>query len=907
MSNEIEHLRQKASKLDAENSRLTEALHQSEELAGRIFHASSNMMAIHTIKEGRFVDLNEAAASLGGFRREELIGHTMAERGLAEDPNFESQVGRKLKEEGSAHNIETKLRTRNGEWHTILASVDPITVNNEPCMLAVSIDITEREERADALRRSEEKYRTLVENSLQGLAIIQNSRFIFCNSTFAAILGYSTKELMSLSPNAIEALIHPDDRTVLLKLYGDQLAGKSIVSHSEYRVFNKDGREIWLESHTSVIDYGTMPAIQSVCMDITERKQAETALRDSEEQYHTLFDSAGDAIFIHDMQGCLQAVNSLACERLGYTQQELMSMNLLQLDAPEEVLKMPVRLSQLEKRGQLSFETVHLHKDGSRIPTEVNAKRILWRGQPAVMTIGRDFTERKRAEEQLQQVHNRYQELVEHAREGIFILDTDGCFQLVNAEICNMLGYAREELIGMSILNTYPLDIREDGRQRLARLQSGYAVQFERPTIRKDGSVITIEASAWKAKDGRVQAIVRDITKRKQVQEEKATLEAQLRQAQRMESVGRLAGGVAHDFNNMLGVILGHADLALNELDPSHSLYDDLTEIRKAAERSANLTRQLLTFARKQTAAPRVLDLNLIITNMLNMLQKLIGEDINLNWHPDESLWSVKIDPAQVDQIMTNLCVNARDAIPGVGKITIRTENRTLNENFCAANKEAVPGKYVRLTVSDDGCGMDKETLANIFEPFFTTKDIGKGTGLGLATIYGIVKQNNGFINVYSEPGHGSTFNIYLPRYADKTEQATGTEGVMQRAKRGHETILLVEDELSLMKSIKTMLEQQGYTVLAASTPGEAIRLTNEHGSEIHLLMTDVVMPGMNGRDLAENLLLLCPNLKLLFSSGYTADIITQQGVLGEGVHFIQKPFTSQSLAAKIRETLDQA
>ena len=223
MSNEIEHLRQKASKLDAENSRLTEALHQSEELAGRIFHASSNMMAIHTIKEGRFVDLNEAAASLGGFRREELIGHTMAERGLAEDPNFESQVGRKLKEEGSAHNIETKLRTRNGEWHTILASVDPITVNNEPCMLAVSIDITEREERADALRRSEEKYRTLVENSLQGLAIIQNSRFIFCNSTFAAILGYSTKELMSLSPNAIEALIHPDDRTVLLKLYGDCL------------------------------------------------------------------------------------------------------------------------------------------------------------------------------------------------------------------------------------------------------------------------------------------------------------------------------------------------------------------------------------------------------------------------------------------------------------------------------------------------------------------------------------------------------------------------------------------------------------------------------------------------------------------------------------------------------------
>ena len=509
-----------------------------------------------------------------------------------------------------------------------------------------------------------------------------------------------------------------------------------------------------------------------------------------------------------------------------------------------------------------------------------------------------------------------YRRLFESARDGILILDAEtGMINDVNPFLVELLGISRETFLCRNIweLGFFKDVLANEDKFRELRKQ-GYVRYEDLPLESFDGRPIDVEfvSNVYLVNQHPViQCNIREITERKRVERElrhqAVLLEAQLHQSQKMESVGRLAGGVAHDFNNMLGVIIGHAELALNELDQSQPLYEDLIEIRKAAERSANLTRQLLAFARKQTAAPRVLDLNLIITNMLNMLQKLIGEDINLNWYSDESLWSVKIDPTQVDQIMANLCVNARDAIPGVGKITIRTENRTLNEDYCTANKEAVPGKYVLLTVSDDGCGMDKDTLANIFEPFFTTKGIGKGTGLGLATVYGIVKQNHGFINVYSEPGHGSTFSIYLPRYADKTEQATGTEGVVQRAKHGHETVLLVEDELTLLKSIKTMLEQQGYTVLAASTPGEAIRLAKEHGGEIHLLMTDVVMPGMNGRDLAENLLLLYPQLKQLFASGYTADIITQQGVLGEGVHFIQKPFTSQSLVTKIRGVLDQA
>lgn len=398
--------------------------------------------------------------------------------------------------------------------------------------------------------------------------------------------------------------------------------------------------------------------------------------------------------------------------------------------------------------------------------------------------------------------------------------------------------------------------------------------------------------------------IISDITGRKLAEEEKAKLESQLQQAQKMESVGRLAGGVAHDFNNMLTVILGHAELGLIKLGPNHPVRADLQEISEAAQRSADLTRQLLTFARKQTVTPKDLDLNVAITTMLKMLQRLIGEGIHLAWQPSASLWPVKMDPSQIDQILANLCVNARDAIRDTGRITIETENRTFDKEYCDANPEATPGEYVRLSVSDDGDGMDKETVLHIFEPFYTTKELGKGTGLGLATVYGAVKQNNGFINIYSEPGHGTTFSIYLPRHKGPKKQNLA-EGAALPISCGQETILLVEDEPAILKITSLMLEKQGYTVMQALTPGEAIRLAREHVGEIQLLMTDVIMPEMNGRDLAKNVQSLYPHIKRLFMSGYTADVIARHGVLDEGVHFIQKPFSLPTMAAKVREALD--
>ena len=385
----------------------------------------------------------------------------------------------------------------------------------------------------------------------------------------------------------------------------------------------------------------------------------------------------------------------------------------------------------------------------------------------------------------------------------------------------------------------------------------------------------------------------------------RAKLQDQLLQAQKMESIGRLAGGVAHDFNNMLGVILGHAEMALEQVDPTQLIHSDIQAIQQAANRSKELTGQLLAFARKQLISPKVIAVNKAVKGTLKMLQRLIGEDIHLSLLPGKDLWSVKIDPSQLDQILANLCVNARDAIAGVGKVAIETGNVGIDEVYCAYRVGCAAGDYVQIAVSDDGCGMDKDTLDKLFEPFFTTKELGKGTGLGLAMVYGIVKQNNGFIDVYSEPGQGTTFKIYLPRHVGKAEQPR-TEGSQESLMRGQEAVLVVEDEPEILSLTKRMLEMQGYQVLTAGRPSEAIRVAKGHTGEIHLLMTDVVMPEMNGRDLAKKMLSIYPNIKRMFMSGYTADVIANQGVLDDGVHFIQKPFSMKDLATKVREALEQ-
>ncbi|MBL6993115.1 ATP-binding protein [Desulfobacula sp.] len=389
------------------------------------------------------------------------------------------------------------------------------------------------------------------------------------------------------------------------------------------------------------------------------------------------------------------------------------------------------------------------------------------------------------------------------------------------------------------------------------------------------------------------------------IRKEKKQLEDQYRQAQKMESVGRLAGGVAHDYNNALTAIMGFTELAMMDSDPKGPFHDDLNQVLKAGRRAQDITRQLLAFARKQTIAPRVLDLNENVESMLKMLRRLIGEDIDFVWLPGKALGNVKMDPSQIDQILANLCLNARDAIKGVGKITIETGMVTLDKTYCDKHVGFVPGKFVLMSVSDNGCGMDKEILDNIFEPFYTTKAADKGTGLGLSTVYGIVKQNNGFINVYSEPGKGTSVKVYLTRHEGKTVEIQGEN--MEKIPQGNgETILVAEDNHPILKLTQKILSSLGYTVLTADTPKGAINLAREHTDKINLLITDVVMPEMNGFELSNTLKSLFSDLKCIFMSGYAANAIAHHGVFDPGVDFIQKPFSKRDLAAIVRKVLDK-
>jgi PAS domain S-box-containing protein len=528
--------------------------------------------------------------------------------------------------------------------------------------------------------------------------------------------------------------------------------------------------------------------------------------------------------------------------------------------------------------------------------------------------------ERMRAEKALKESERKYRLLADNLTDVIWSLDMDFKYTYVSPSVEYLRGYTPEEALQIpleqsftpvsyhKVIQTFSKEIKRDGE---AGVSPNRSVILELDIIHKDGGIIPVEvnASFLRNETGSPTGIIgitRDITDRKQADEERKKLQNQLNQAQKMEAVGRLAGGVAHDFNNMLSVIVGYTDLVMVQAEPIKPVHTALQEIRKAALQSASVTRQLLAFARKQTIAPQVIDLNTIVESMLKMLHRLIGEDIDLAWLPTTDLWPVRVDPSQIDQILANLCINARDAIAGVGKTTIETNNVTFDEAYCADHLGLVPGDFVLLAVSDDGCGMDKQTLDNVFDPFFTTKELDKGTGLGLATVYGIVKQNDGFINVYSEPEQGTIFKIYFPRIESAYEPGQKKSPVVPDT-LGNATILLVEDELSILEMTTIMLKQFGYTVLAALTPREAIQIAREHAGEIHLLMTDVVMPEMNGLELARNLLSLYPNLKRLFMSGYTANVIAHHGVLDPGVHFIQKPFSMEDIFVKVRETLRDA
>lgn len=753
------------------------SLLRGEEPFYMVFHASSNPMAITTIKEGQIIDLNEACARFAGFQRKELIGKTTIEHGIWSDSRQRAEAIRKIQEEEGPSNLEVEIGTKAGQILKALFSVNKIIINRESYLFCAMIDMAGDRNPAKELRESEDRFRLMVEQSLQGFAIMQNARFVFCNSRLAEISGYSIEELLSLSPEQMTAMIHTDDQAHIEKRRFDRMGGMAVPMRYEFRGIKRDGTEIWLEVFSNLIEYREKPAIQAAFMDITQHKRTAENLNKALDWQKAIFEGSRDAIMISDANYCFVDVNEAACQLTSYSKEELLNMGAWDLNKKVDPSVLDDLRDRILNGEDVLGETKIYEKNGREIDVEFGHRRVNISGKPYIHSIARDITNRKR-------------------------------------------------------------------------------------------------------------------------------LEAQFLQAQKMEAVGLLAGGIAHDLNNTLNVINGYSELVLEDLDHDHPLRQDLEQIQKAGKQSASLIAHLLAFSRKQILQPQILNLNQVAEEMSSMLLRLLGEDIQFETIMQPDLGLIYADPVQIQQIVMNIAINARDAMPNGGKLTVETANVDLDKNYVGRHQPVKEGPYVMLAISDNGIGMDATVQAHLFEPFFTTKEKGKGTGLGLSTVYGIVKQSNGFIWVYSELEKGTTFKIYLPRVEGGNIQAA-TDVKLEQGLCGSETVLVVEDKASMRALAARILRNRGYTVLEASDGKDALNVTQGHTGEIHLVITDVIMPGMSGKDLVSELKVARPNIKSLYVSGYTDNAIVHHGVLDSNVAFLQKPFSVDGLLRKVREVID--
>ncbi len=663
-----------------------------------------------------------------------------------------------------------------------------------------------------------------------------------------------------------------------------------------------------------------LPAAESAFEGNLHQK-TEKALRESEAKYRRLFESMMDAFARIDMNGRLVEFNRPYQDMLGYPEEELLRLTYRDLTPPKwHAFEADIVEKQVLGRGHSEvYEKEYRKKDGTVFPVEL--RTFLLRdeaGNPTGMwSIARDISDRKRVEEALITSEVFLNSIIEQSPHPMWISDDKGTLVRLNRACRELLHLSDEEVIGKyNVLRDniveqqgfMPMVRRVFENGETARFELTYdSSQLDGLQLEKTASVV-LEVTIFPIRDANgklTNAVIQhvDSTERRRAEAERAKLESRLMEAQKMESVGRLAGGVAHDFNNMLTVILGYTELLKSELGTESPLYKDVLEIEAAAGHSRDVTRQLLAFSRKQIVTPRLMNLNDVIGDSQKILFRLIGEDIDLRIRPGKGLWTIKFDHSQMDQILVNLVVNARDAMPNGGVLVLETENASLDEKYCADHAECVPGDYVCLSVGDNGCGMDAETIAHIFEPFFTTKDIGKGSGLGLATVYGIAKQNGGFILVNSARNLGTTFRLFIPR---SLETESETERMEQApAAQGTETVLLVEDDAMVSRMTTMMLTTLGYSVICADSPHHALDLVKKKKPPIDILITDVVMPEMSGDELKKRIERRRPGVKTLFMSGYTSNVIVNRGVLEKGVHFIQKPFSRNDLTRKIRETLE--
>ncbi len=787
---------------------------------------------------------------------------------------------------------------RSGKEFPIEVSLGEHVRGKKRLFTGIVRDISDREHSEALLRQSQEKYASMVHSSPDAITLrsLPDRRYLEVNEGFTRLTGYSAEEVMGKTPAEIDLWVEQRPHETTLQ----RVESEGQVQGEEFRFRTKAGEIRYGRVSAVRVVINGEPCMLSATHDITDRKRAEAEAS----QLALIVESSEDAIVGKSLDGKITSWNAGAERIYGYSASEIQGQPVSILIPPEQRDDLPEILERLKRDERIQhYETIRARKDGRRINVSVSISPVKDAEGKIIgaSAIARDVTERKRVEVQLQKSEVQFRSLVHGAPYGIYRVTLDGQLLHVNPALVTMLGYdSQEELMRLNMEN----DIYRAPqiRQRLLKEhgdKDGFRA-LEAEWQRKDGKIITVRMTGHPVfeKDNSLshfEVFAEDIT-------EHRSLERQLLQSQKMEAIGRLAGGIAHDFNNLLSVILGHSDILEQQVGTNGRLQKSVEATRNAAERATALTMQLLAFSRKQVIEPAVIDINSSVTEIQKMLHRVIGEDIELAIRLQPDLGYVKADPGQLSQVLMNLAVNSRDAMPSGGKLAIETANVELDDTYVRQHLGAKPGSFVMLAVSDTGMGMDSETMSHIFEPFFTTKDPGKGTGLGLSMVYGIIKQNNGYIMAYSEPGRGTTFKIYFPRTA---ESLPASDKVRKEVQGGSETILLVEDELALRELTCLLLQEAGYTVLESSGVEDALATAKDSHRKIDLLLTDIVMPRLDGRELANQLVALRPLLKILYMSGYTDDVIVNRGVSTQGAMLVQKPFTKNTLLQKVRQTLD--
>jgi len=895
-----------------ERKRADQELHESEERYRSLVEAAPDVIYTVSAEDGSLTSLNPAFETLTGWSRAEWLGRPFV--GMVHPDDLPVAVERFQKAlRGETHPPhELRVLCKSGEYLVgEFTSTSHVKDGKVVGQLGIARDITDRKRADEALRESEELYRSVVTSVAEGIMLVdRGGAIVACNRSAERILGLTTEELIGrTAADPRWQAIHEDGSP----LPGENFPGMAALrtgkpqSNLYMGVHKPNGSLAWTIANSVPIFHagdGAPYVVVTSFADITERKRAEEALIEERYLLHTLMDNLPDAIYFKDRESRFTRTNKAHAKQFGLSH-HAQAVGKTDFDFFTAEHAQPAYNDEQEiiRTGQpvVNKEERETWPDG-RVTWVSTTKMPLRDAHGNIIGtfgVSRDITQHKQAEAE----HARLVTAIEQSAEAVVITNTTGGIEYVNPAFTRITGYGREEVLGQNprILKSDKQD-PEFYQQLWATILNGQIWHGELINRRKDGSLYTEEMNIAPVRN-QVGEITHFIATKQDVTEHKQ-LEQQLIQAQKMEAVGRLAGGVAHDFNNLLTIINGYAQLLIEPISPQDPRRGHLKEILMAGERAASLTRQLLAFSRRQVLEPRVLNLNSVLADVAKMLRRLIGEDVELVSTLKPDLGRVKVDPGQIEQVIMNLAVNARDAMPQGGKLFIETSNVEIDANYARRHSPMMPGKYVMVAVSDTGCGMDLETQAHAFEPFFTTKEKGHGTGLGLATVYGIVKQSGGFIWVYSAPGHGSTFKIYLPFIEEALPTAEPAEAPAELAK-GSETVLVVEDERGVRSLVCEALASHGYKVLEAAGAASALEISEKYTEPIHLLLTDVVMPQTGGKELAKGFSTLHPETKVLYMSGYTDDAIVRHGIMEGSMPFLQKPFGPNALLVKVREVLE--